>query len=120
LRISRARTPTSGYVVTITSKDKLPIKHYLEGDVLIVDISKPAPPVTAAAPAPAQTAAAKPAPPPPASAPILLTPPKPVASNAPALAVAPVATSALGGPERVNGNVAEMDMIRRRRTASSM
>jgi hypothetical protein len=89
-----------GYVVTITSKDKLPIKHYLEGDVLIVDISKPAPPVTAAAPAPAQTAAAKPAPPPPASAPILLTPPKPVASNAPALAVAPVATSALGGPER--------------------
>jgi len=89
-----------GYVVTITSKDKLPIKHYLEGDVLIVDISKPAPPVTASAPAPAQTAAAKPAPSPPASAPILLTPPKPVASNAPALAAAPVATSALGGAER--------------------
>lgn len=88
-----------GYVVTITSKDKLPIKHYLEGDVLIVDISKPAPPVAASAPA--QQAAAKPAPPPPpASAPILLTPPKPVAGNAPALAPVAAASPALGGPER--------------------
>lgn len=49
-----------GYVVTITSKDKLPIKQFLEGDVLVVDITRPAPPVAAATP-PAKPAPAKPA-----------------------------------------------------------
>lgn len=90
-----------GYIVTVTSKDKLPIKHFLEGDVLVIDISKPAPPAAAPAPAPAsaQTAAAPPPSPQSPGAPILLTPPK-LSATAPAVASPPVASSALGGPER--------------------
>ena len=90
-----------GYVVTITSKDKLPIRHYMEGDVLVVDISKAAPPAetpaaTASKPAPPQLAATTP---PAADKPILLAPPMP-ASSAPAVAAAPVASTVLGGPDR--------------------
>jgi tetratricopeptide (TPR) repeat protein len=48
-----------GYLVTIAAKDHLPIKHFLEGDTLVVDISKPLPPEAAqetpkVAPAPAK------------------------------------------------------------------
>lgn len=94
-----------GYVVTIASKDKLPIKHFLEGDVLVVDISKPAPPAAAEPEAPAKTAApqvtaAKPPPPAPSDKPILLAPPKAPATPV-ASAPAPAATTTLGGPERV-------------------
>ena len=87
-----------GYVVTITSKDKLPIKHFLEGDVVVVDISKPAPP--------AATAPEKPAPPKPqavaAKPGTLLTPPKqpPIEEAAAALTPA-VADNVLGGEQRV-------------------
>ena len=92
-----------GYLVTITSKDKLPIKHYMEGDVLVVDISKPAPPpapaAAAAKPAPTQVAATKPPPAPAADKPILLAPPM-ASSNAPAVAAAPVSATALGGSDR--------------------
>lgn len=91
-----------GYVVTITSKDKLPIKHFLEGDVVVVDISKPAPPqvATPAKPAPAavQPVAGK-------QNAILLAPPKQMlesvdAKDAEAVARA-AAAAMLGGPERV-------------------
>lgn len=91
-----------GYTVTITSKDKLPIKHFLEGDVLVVDISKPAPAAAespAKAPAKPQTAAAQPAPAPAADKPILLAPPM-AQNNTPAAAAAPPASNAIGGPER--------------------
>lgn len=94
-----------GYVATITSKDKLPLKHFLEGDVLVVDITKPALPQTAEAAKPPP----KPAPAADKSGAILLAPPKQVveteeteeaaaraAANAQALADA-----TLGGPERV-------------------
>lgn len=96
-----------GYTVTITAKDQLPIKHFLEGDVLVVDISKPAPAAVATdtpakAPAQPQTAAAQPAPSPASDKPILLAPP--IAQNNPpaatAVAAAPATTNAIGGPER--------------------
>ena len=106
-----------GYLVTITSKDKLPIKHFLEGDVLVVDITKPPPPVDAGAGA-AKTAAAKAVPPKtepvsaktPEEKPILLAPPKSLlksdevlaaeaAAQAAADAIA-LADATLGGPER--------------------
>ncbi|MFT3722302.1 MAG: hypothetical protein QM773_01855 [Hyphomonadaceae bacterium] len=95
-----------GYVVTITSKDKLPIKQFLEGDVLVVDITKPAPPVVAAPPpakpAPAKPAAVKADP----GAAVLLTPPKqltqPSAEKlAETAAQSPPVKTTLGGPERV-------------------
>lgn len=91
-----------GYVVTITSKDKLPIKHYMEGDVLVVDISKAPPPdvVSAAAkPAPPQAVAAKTPPAPAADNPILLAPPMP-ANNTPAVVAAPAISTVLGGADR--------------------
>lgn len=85
-----------GYVVTITSKDKLPIKHFLEGDVLVVDISKPAPPAAAAPEKPAapkpQTVAAKPG---------LLTPPKQAPIEEAATLTPAVADNILGGEQRV-------------------
>lgn len=89
-----------GYVVTIASKDKLPIKHFLEGDVLVVDISRPAPPAAAAP--------EKPAPPKPqaqavaAKSDILLTPPKqPPVEEAAASLTPAVADNVLGGEQRV-------------------
>lgn len=98
-----------GYVVTITSKDKLPIKHFFEGDVLVVDITKLAA-VVASAPAPAKPAAPKPAAEKPGSA-VLLAPPKQLlesdetkAAEAQASADANAKAQAdaiLGGPERV-------------------
>ncbi|MBI1361612.1 MAG: hypothetical protein GC155_15145 [Alphaproteobacteria bacterium] len=33
-----------GYLVTVTAKDKLPIKVFNEGDVVVLDITRPAPP----------------------------------------------------------------------------
>jgi hypothetical protein len=98
-----------GYLVTIASKDKLPIKHFLESEVLVVDITKPAPPV-----APAEPSAPKPAPVAAKAAeekPILLAPPKAlmkseeaVAAEAAAKAAAyekAMADASIGGPERV-------------------
>ena len=80
-----------GYLVTLTAKDKLPIKAFLEGDTLVVDISKPLPPE-----APPEKGAEKPkvTPAPPAKLPtkddgaIMLTPP-------------PAASDSVGGSERV-------------------
>lgn len=49
-----------GYLVTIKSKDQLPLKAFLEGETLVVDISKPLPPAAVQdkpAPAPAKPAA---------------------------------------------------------------
>src|SRR5262249_7539759 len=37
-----------GYLVTITSKDKLPIKSYMDGDVAVIDITRPPPPAPVA------------------------------------------------------------------------
>lgn len=93
-----------GYVATITSKDKLPIKHFLEGDVLVIDITKPVPPAQAEADPPAKPAAPKPQP---VAAkaetgPILLAPPKPASPvEESAAETVPSAPSVIGGPERV-------------------
>jgi hypothetical protein len=100
-----------GYLVTITSKDKLPIKHFLEGEIPVVDITKPAPPVPAEAPKPAtpkpQPVAAKAA----EEKPILLAPPKSLLKSEEAIAAEAAAKAAadqtamadatLGGPERI-------------------
>ncbi len=90
-----------GYLVTVASKDGLPIKHFLEGETPVIDISKPAPP-EAAKPAVSPAPAAK-APVPPKEDPsgaIMLAPPKqqPVSGSLP---TPPADTSALGGRERV-------------------
>jgi hypothetical protein len=94
-----------GYVATITSKDKLPIKHFRDGDVLIIDITKPAPP--AEAPPPAKPAPAKPQQAAAKDSAILLAPPKQLqqkdeeqAAEA-ATPAAPPPKNVLGGPERV-------------------
>lgn len=94
-----------GYVATITSKDKLPIKHFLEGDVLVVDISKPLSPEAQAAAAAAAAAAKNPPKPQKiADKPSLLTPPKLESATAiedqASTAPAPPSTT-LGGPDRV-------------------
>jgi hypothetical protein len=47
-----------GYLVTVTAKDKLPIKDFFEGDVAVLDITRPEPP-----PAPAEKTAAETPPP---------------------------------------------------------
>src|SRR6185503_5613465 len=57
-----------GYLVTITSKDNLPLKSFYEGDVFVVDITRPPPPV------PESDGKARPAPP----------KPEPVAAKKPA------------------------------------
>ncbi|RYD98905.1 MAG: hypothetical protein EOP61_15050, partial [Sphingomonadales bacterium] len=91
----------NGYVATITSKDKLPIKHFREGDVLVVDITKPLSPEAQAA-----AEAVTKAPPKPqkvADKPSLLAPPKlesATVSDDPAPS-APAPSATLGGPERV-------------------
>ena len=92
-----------GYLVTITAKDHLPIKHFMEGETPVIDISKPLPPEAAAdkskvtpAPAPAK----KPA----DDGPIMLAPAKqtPVAADLPTPA-AP--GNVVGGGERVTSLV---------------
>jgi hypothetical protein len=93
-----------GYTVTITSKDKLPIKHFLEEDVLVIDISKSAAPAApsakpAAQPQPQAMAAAPPAKPP-ADTPILLAPPKVQTTTQVAAVAAPVTSHVIGGPDR--------------------
>lgn len=91
-----------GYTVTITSKDKLPIKHFLEENVLVIDISKSAAPAAAASKPAAQpqTVAAQPPAKPPADAPILLAPPKVQNTTPVAAAAAPVTSHVIGGPDR--------------------
>ncbi len=49
----------TGYLVTVTAKDKLPIKTFYEGDVVVLDITRPPPP-----PAPADETAGEGGPPP--------------------------------------------------------
>ncbi len=95
-----AENTNNGYLVTIKSKDQLPLKAFLEGETLVVDISKPLPP-EAAQEKPGVT-------PPPAKpkeqgGPISLPPP-PIA---PAVEVAPEApvTNVIGGPDRVTALV---------------
>jgi hypothetical protein len=71
-----------GYLVTVTAKDKLPIKDFFEGDVVVLDITRPEPP-----PPPAEKAASEAPPPKPgaprageiAAAASARTPPAPVA-----------------------------------------
>lgn len=92
-----------GYAVTITSKDKLPLKALLEGDTLVIDISKPLPPEPAPDPAAQKVEKAKVSPAPAAKAmvdepgAISLTPGKQSAT----LPEPPAATDAIGGAERV-------------------
>lgn len=108
-----------GYLVTITSKDKFPIKHFLEGDVLVIDITKPPPPADPQDPATKPTAKAEtkaPLKPEPVAAkadekPILLAPPKALLKSDDQIAAETAAKAAadqkamvdatLGGPERV-------------------
>jgi hypothetical protein len=88
-----------GYLVTIKSKDALPLKHFLEGETLVVDISKPVPPEAAdtakVSPPPAP---AKPSPKE-QGGPISLAPP-PVTPTVEAPAEEPPA-SIIGGPDRI-------------------
>jgi len=89
-----------GYLVTITAKDHLPIKHFMEGDTPVIDISKPLPPEAPAdktkvtpAPAPAKKPAA-------GEGPIMLAP----ARQAPVDAELPTPASpdnVVGSAERV-------------------
>ncbi|MDP3736679.1 MAG: hypothetical protein Q8R02_04770 [Hyphomonadaceae bacterium] len=115
----QAENTDKGYLVTITSKDKFPIKHFLEGEVLVIDITKPPPPVDpqdhAAKPAAKAETKAPPKPEPVAAKaeekPILLPPPKAllksdeeIAAEAKAKTAADekaMADATLGGPERV-------------------
>lgn len=99
-----------GYLVTVTSKDRLPIKHFLEGDVPVIDITKPAPVILATAPKPAapqpEAAAVKEA----KEKPLLLAPPKSLLESEEAIAAEAAAQAAadqkamadamIGGPER--------------------
>lgn len=95
----KGENTNAGYVATITSKGKLPIKHFREGDVLVVDITRPLSPeaqAAAAAAANAQQARQKVA-----DKPTLLAPPKLDADpSLPASSTAPTSIT-LGGPERV-------------------
>lgn len=95
----KGENTNAGYVATITSKDKLPIKHFREGDVLVVDITRPlSPEAQAAAAAAANT---QQAPQKVADKSTLLAPPKLDADpSLPASSTAPTSIT-LGGPERV-------------------
>lgn len=101
-----------GYQVTITSRDKLPVRHFVEDNVVVVDITRPAapaPPSAAAAiatapPRPPPAAAPTPETSPPASA-GLLTPPKPAMPASPAsasLQTQPQTPVSIGGAGRVS------------------
>ena len=93
-----------GYLVTITAKDHLPIKHFMEGETPVVDISKPLPPEAAADKAkvtPAPAPAKKPA----DSGPIML---RPAPSRRPSAQSCPTPASpdnVVGGAERVTSLV---------------
>jgi ribosomal protein S16 len=114
-RFDAENTP-AGYVATITSKDKMPIRHFFDGDTVVIDITKPKTPEELAADAAAVAKAADKPKVQPAAAkaedkPILLAPPKALLqSEAEAAAEltkrteedAKIAADAtLGGPERV-------------------
>lgn len=89
-----------GYVVTMRSKDKLPLKAFFEGETLVVDISKPAAPASAQESAKVTPPPAKPKE---QGAPIALAPPPlPAAAEA---APEMSATNVIGGPERVTALV---------------
>jgi hypothetical protein len=105
----------AGYLVTITSKDKMPIRHFAEGDTVVIDITKPKTPEQLAAEAAKAAEKAAPKPEPVAAKveekAILLAPPKSLRQSeeeAAAEAAAKAAEDAkaladatLGGPERV-------------------
>jgi hypothetical protein len=105
----------AGYVVTITSKNGLPIRHFVEGDTVVIDITKPKTPEELAVEAAAAAKAAeKPKVQPVAAKPekaILLAPPKSLLKTEEQAAAelekrteedAKIAAdSTLGGPERV-------------------
>jgi len=106
----------AGYVVTITSKNGLPIRHFYEGDTVVIDITKPKTPEELAIEAAAAAKAAERSKAQPAAAkavdkPILLAPPKSLLKTEEQAAAelekrtqedAKVAAdSTLGGPERV-------------------
>ncbi|HEY7798988.1 MAG TPA: hypothetical protein VIA80_09505, partial [Hyphomonadaceae bacterium] len=109
-----AENTDKGYLVTITSKDKLPIRHFFEGDIAVIDITRPPQPETPAdartaakpetAPPKPEQAAAKPA----EEKPILLAPPKNLiqaeegaVTQAATETPAPLPDTTLGGKERV-------------------
>jgi hypothetical protein len=107
-----AENTDKGYLVTITSKDKLPIRHFFEGDIAVVDITRPALAETEKAIIAAQPVVAPPKPEqvaarPAEEKPILLTPPKSFiqgeegAALAEVEAAAPLPDTVLGGKERV-------------------
>lgn len=87
-----------GYLVTIASRDGLPIRHFLEGDTPVIDITKPGPP-QASTPANTPAPAARPKPDEPAGA-IMLAPPRQQAV-ADELPVPAAETHVLGGAGRV-------------------
>jgi hypothetical protein len=101
-----------GYLATLKSKDGLPIKHFMDGDVVVIDISKPAPLAPVVEAPKGEKAAAKPAAPskpaevaavPEDGKPMRLTPPKdvlPPEGAAPAEETPAVTQRVLGGPER--------------------
>jgi len=100
-----------GYQVTITSRDKLPLRHFVEDNVVVVDITRPAAPappaaaaITTAPPRPPPAAGPAPERPVPASA-GLLTPPRPAMPASPApvsLQTQPQAPVSIGGEGRVS------------------
>jgi hypothetical protein len=110
-----AENTDKGYLVTITSKDKLPIKHFFDGDVAVVDITRPSPPEAApqqaakpegnliSSPPKTDQVAAKPV----DEKPILLAPPKNLlreeseTAKDTTEAPAPLPDTTLGGKERV-------------------
>lgn len=54
-----------GYLVTLTAKDGLPLQHYYEGDVVVIDITRLPPPQSEPDPEDPKAVAARPAPKPP-------------------------------------------------------
>ena len=89
-----------GYLVTIKSKDQLPLKAFLEGDTLVVDISKPLPPETAQDKTKVTPPPARPASPPKEQGGAISLTPPPTQPAAVATPGTP-ASIAIGGPDRV-------------------
>ena len=93
-----------GYLVTIKSKDQLPLKAFLEGDTLVVDISKPLPPETAPDKTKVTPPPARPASPPKEQGGAISLTPPPMQPAAVAPPQTP-ASIAIGGPDRVTALV---------------
>jgi len=94
----------NGYLVTIKSKDQLPLKAILEGETLVVDISKPLPPEAAQDKTKVTPPPAKPAVDPKEQGGTISLLPPPVQPAVEATPDAPVST-AIGGPDRVTALV---------------